>query len=125
MPLPAKHAKLWLVSWNSLSNVLFCGGGNDLVPLCGPLLFLFDDHLCVQWKDRSTSWERLADLKESYPVEVAEFAVSRGLDQQPAFAWWVSVSAVLKKRNHIIAVVKKRFAKKDFQLGYSSAAQCD
>jgi hypothetical protein len=50
-----------------------------------------------------------ADLKESYPVEVAEFAVSRGLDQQPAFAWWVS--AVLEKRNHIIAAVKKRFAK--------------
>jgi hypothetical protein len=35
-------------------------------------------HLCVQWKDGSTSWETLADLKESYPIEIAEFAVSRG-----------------------------------------------
>jgi hypothetical protein len=28
-------------------------------------------HLCVEWKDGTTRWERLADLKESYPVEVA------------------------------------------------------
>jgi hypothetical protein len=29
-------------------------------------------HLCVEWKDGTTSWEHLADLKESNPVEVAE-----------------------------------------------------
>jgi hypothetical protein len=23
--------------------------------------------LCVKWKDSTTSWEQLADLKESYP----------------------------------------------------------
>jgi hypothetical protein len=28
-------------------------------------------HLCVEWKDGTTSWEHLADLKESNPVEVA------------------------------------------------------
>ena len=27
--------------------------------------------LCVQWKDKSTSWEKLSDMKESYPIEVA------------------------------------------------------
>ena len=27
--------------------------------------------LCCQWKDRSTSWEKLSDLKESHPVETA------------------------------------------------------
>jgi hypothetical protein len=43
--------------------------------------------LCVTWKDGTTSWERLADLKESYPVEVAEYAVAHGIDQQPAFLW--------------------------------------
>jgi hypothetical protein len=25
--------------------------------------------LCIQWKDGTTSWERLADLKEYNPVE--------------------------------------------------------
>jgi hypothetical protein len=31
--------------------------------------------LLVQWRGGSVSWERLADLKESNPVEVAEYAV--------------------------------------------------
>jgi hypothetical protein len=31
--------------------------------------------LCVQWKDGTTTWKKLADLKESYPVEVAEYAI--------------------------------------------------
>ena len=30
--------------------------------------------LCVEWKDGSSSWERLADLKESYPIQIAEYA---------------------------------------------------
>ena len=32
--------------------------------------------LCVQWKDGSTSWEPLADMKESYQLQVAEYAVT-------------------------------------------------
>jgi hypothetical protein len=62
--------------------------------------------LCDEWKDGSTTWERLADLKESYPIEVAEYAVARGLNKEPAFAWWVL--SVLAKRNRIIAAVNRR-----------------
>ena len=36
-------------------------------------------HLCIQWKEGSTFWEKLSDLKESHPVECAEFALSQGL----------------------------------------------
>jgi hypothetical protein len=36
-------------------------------------------HSCVEWKDGTTSWERLADLKESNPVEVAEYAATKNL----------------------------------------------
>jgi hypothetical protein len=43
--------------------------------------------MCVQWKDGSTSWEHLKDLKESHPVQVAEHAVANGIDAEPAFAW--------------------------------------
>ena len=57
-------------------------------------------HLCVRWKDGSTSWERLADLKESNPIEVAEYAVSQGIDHEPAFIWWVPYT--LRKRDRII-----------------------
>ena len=43
--------------------------------------------LLVKWKDQSESWMRLADMKESDPIEMAEFAVSRGVDDEPAFTW--------------------------------------
>ena len=46
--------------------------------------------LLVQWRDRSTSWEKLSDLKASNPVEVAEYAVANRLTEEPAFKWWVS-----------------------------------
>jgi hypothetical protein len=45
-------------------------------------------HLCVEWKDGTTSWERLADLKESNPVEVAEYSATKSLLNTPAFVWW-------------------------------------
>jgi hypothetical protein len=43
--------------------------------------------LLVQWTDGTTSWHALADLKGSNPVEVAEYAVSRSLDNKSAFRW--------------------------------------
>jgi hypothetical protein len=72
--------------------------------------------LCVQWKDGTTTWERLADLKESYPVEVAEYAVAQGIDHEPAFVWWVPYT--LKKRNRIIAAVSKRYHKREYKYGF-------
>jgi hypothetical protein len=36
-------------------------------------------HFCVEWKDGTTSWERLSELKESNPVEVAEYAGGKNL----------------------------------------------
>jgi hypothetical protein len=62
--------------------------------------------ICCQWKDGSTSWENLSDLKESHPLETAEYAVTIGIDHEPAFNWWVPY--VLKKRNRIISLVRKR-----------------
>ncbi len=60
-------------------------------------------HLCCQWKDGSTSLENLSDLKSSHPVETAEFSKLRGIDNEPAFNWWVP--HVLKKHNQIISLV--------------------
>jgi len=62
--------------------------------------------ICCQWKDGSTSWENLSDLKESHPLETAEYAVTIGIDHEPAFYWWVP--HVLKKRDQIISLVRKR-----------------
>ena len=43
--------------------------------------------LCIEWKDKSTSWERLSDMKESYPVEVAEYAEAVGISDEHVFSW--------------------------------------
>ena len=43
--------------------------------------------LLIKWKDKSESWIKLADMKESHPVEAAEYARARGIDKEPAFEW--------------------------------------
>ena len=49
------------------------------------------------------SWEMLKDLKESYPLEVAEYATANLLDKEPAFNWWVGFT--LKRRARLIKAV--------------------
>jgi hypothetical protein len=63
--------------------------------------------ILVQWKDGSTTWITLKDMKNSYPVQLAEYAVQSRLSGEPAFAWWVS--HVLKKRNRIIGKVGSKY----------------
>jgi hypothetical protein len=60
--------------------------------------------VCCQLKDGSTSWENLADLKESHPLETAKYAMTQGIDHEPAFNWWVP--HVLTKRDQIIFLVR-------------------
>jgi hypothetical protein len=72
-------------------------------------------HLNVEWKDGTTSWERLADLNKSNPVEVAEYAATKNLHHEPAFAWWVP--HVLKKRKRIISAMAKRYHKRTHKFG--------
>ena len=71
--------------------------------------------LSIEWKDESTSLERLSDMKESYPVEVAEYAEAMGISDEPVFSWWTT--HVLKKRQRIIAAVNKRPHKMTHNLG--------
>lgn len=63
--------------------------------------------LLVRWKDGSSTWVKLKDIKESNPVQVAEYAVQARISQEPAFAWWCPW--VLKKRNRIISKVKSKY----------------
>ena len=67
------------------------------------------------WKDGSTTWEPLQDLKESNPIEVSEYAVANKIDHEPAFAWWVSDT--LCKKNRIIKAVKQRALKRNYKYG--------
>jgi len=72
-------------------------------------------YLCVQWKDGSTSWEALKDLKESFPVQVAEFSIARGIQDEPAFSWWVKET--VSRKHRIIKAMKTRYARKTHKYG--------
>jgi hypothetical protein len=71
--------------------------------------------LCVEWKDGSTFWERLVDLKESNPGEVANYAIAQGIKHEPDFVWWASPT--IKRRNRIIAEVTTRYHKRTHMFG--------
>ena len=54
-------------------------------------------------------------MKDSYPAEVALYAESNNLIEQPAFKWWVPYT--LKKRLRIISAVKARVKEKSHKYG--------
>ena len=71
--------------------------------------------LCILWKDGSTSWENLKDMKHGFPVQTAEYAASRRLQDLPAFNWWVKHT--LKKKEQIIKAVRTRYLKRTHKFG--------
>jgi hypothetical protein len=77
--------------------------------------------LLVRWKDGAETWTTLKDLKESYLVLVAEYAVRNRIDKEPAFIWWVP--HVLKKRDRIVAKVKSKYWQKTHKYGSVAEAK--
>ena len=63
--------------------------------------------LLVEWRDGSSDWISLKDLKDSYPVELAVYAKENSLEDEPAFAWWVPY--VLRKQKRIFQKVKSKY----------------
>jgi hypothetical protein len=70
--------------------------------------------LCT-WKDGSSDWIALKDLKDSNPIELAEYAVANKIQEEPAFKWWVAET--LRRRNRIINKVKSRYWKTTHKFG--------
>jgi hypothetical protein len=71
--------------------------------------------LLVEWKDGTSNWVPMKDLKDSNPIEVAEYAVANKLVSEPAFAWWVPT--VLRKRDRNIMKVKSRYHVRTHKFG--------
>jgi hypothetical protein len=71
--------------------------------------------LC-QWKDGSSSWVPLVELKQSNLIELAEYAIANQIHEEPAFKWWIS--DVLRRRNRIISKVKRRYWSLTHKLEY-------
>ena len=62
--------------------------------------------LCFQWRDEEKSRVNLKDLKESYLLEVSEYAVANKILEEPALSWWDKITP--KRRNHTINAIKYR-----------------
>ena len=74
--------------------------------------------ICCQYKDGSTSWEKLSKLKECHPVHRTEVAIAQGIDHESTFNWWVK--HVVKKRDRIIAKIRRqqtRYLKRSHKFG--------
>ena len=63
--------------------------------------------IIIQWKDGSTSWDSMKDVKECYPLKIAEYSHQIRISQEPAFSWWVP--HLTNKRNLIISKVKSKY----------------
>ena len=71
--------------------------------------------ICVIWKDGSTNWIVLKDLKNAYPVQLVEYAININIDKEPAFAWWVRFTA--RKRSRIISKIKSKYWQRTHNFG--------
>ena len=71
--------------------------------------------LNILWTDGTASWIPLKDMKESNPLEVAEYAIRNSVDDHPVFAWWVPQT--MKRKETIIKQVTHRLAKKQYKFG--------
>jgi hypothetical protein len=71
--------------------------------------------LQCMWADGSTSWEPLRNLRESNPLELAQYAEVHDLLNEPAFNWWAK--EVLKRSRRIIKKVKTKYWQRTHKYG--------
>jgi len=65
--------------------------------------------MSVECRDGTTSWQMLASLKASYPVQVAEYALAAGIEEEPAIKWYVP---------HVLTKVNPRYHKRTHKFGF-------
>ena len=61
----------------------------------------------VEFSYGTTDWLPLRDVKDSNPIDLAEYAIASKIDHEPAFKWWVPL--VMRKRGRMINKVKKKY----------------
>ena len=61
------------------------------------------------------TWKKLSELKDSYPVQVTEYASGNGIIDGPAFAWWAGY--ILKKRRTILSKAKTKYWSRTHKYG--------
>ena len=60
----------------------------------------------MQRKDGNTYLNELKDVKESYLIQLGEYAIENGYSDEPIFAWWVNV--LMNKCDRILSKTKSK-----------------
>jgi len=71
-------------------------------------------HLCVEWKDGSTTWEQLARVQESHPLDLAEYINPRGSEIDQVRRW---AAETLKSSARVVAASKTRYHRRTHKFG--------
>ena len=71
--------------------------------------------ICIEWKDGSSSWHPLCEVKNSFPIHLAEYAIKHELQDEPVFKWWIKDS--LKRRKYMIKAARARYARRTHKFG--------
>ena len=57
----------------------------------------------------------MKDTRETYPIQLVEYAVEAKISMEPSLAWWLPHT--LKKRNQTISKVKYKYWLKTHKFG--------
>jgi hypothetical protein len=71
--------------------------------------------ICILWQDGSTSWHTLADIKNSYPAQLAEYAYQNNIHIEPTFKWWIK--QIYMKKERFIKTVKSGYTTRTHTFG--------
>lgn len=69
----------------------------------------------VRFKDGSENWLPMSEVRNSNPIELAEYAIQRGIANEPAFAWWVP--RTLRLRRRMISKVQSKYWRTTHKFG--------
>jgi len=71
--------------------------------------------ISVAWTDGTSSWHKMVEIKNSFPLALAEYAIANNLQDYPAFSWWVHHT--IRKKKHAIKAVKSRYSRRTHKFG--------
>ena len=69
----------------------------------------------LKWKYSTVTWTALKDLKESNPIEFAEYMTAKGIQDEPSLSWWVLFT--ICRRYRMIEYVNSRVRKSSHKYG--------
>ena len=72
-------------------------------------------HKLFKQNDGSSRWKIFKDIKDSYPAQLATFAIKNGLDKESAFAWWIPYFT--RKNKRIVQKLKIKYRSRTHTLG--------